>query len=83
MQSATIDVDNDGWLDFVISGQAAGEPKVELWRNIAGRFADAAEILPASAGLRRGGMLDLDADNDGDTDLLLIAADGRSRLAPQ
>lgn len=77
---STIDVDNDGWLDFVISGQAAGKSKVELWRNNAGRFADAAEILPISAAIRRDGMLDLDADYDGDTDLLLVAADGNLAL---
>ena len=36
--------------DFVICRSSAGEPKVELWRNTAGRFADASET---SARFRR------------------------------
>ncbi|MEX2093666.1 MAG: VCBS repeat-containing protein, partial [Pirellulales bacterium] len=73
---ATIDIDNDGWLDIVMAGRAAGASRVKLWRNINGRFAAAAEDIPTAGSAGRGGMLDFDADNDGDTDLLLIAGDG-------
>jgi hypothetical protein len=77
---ATIDVDNDGWLDLVIAGRAGDASKVELWRNLNGRFAAAAEDLPTAGSATLGGLLDFDADNDGDTDLMQIAENGRLSL---
>jgi hypothetical protein len=76
---ARLDFDNDGALDLAVSAEAGG---LGLWRNAGGgRFVDAAEAtglaglgLPAAAG--RGGLLAIDLDADGDTDLALVAADG-------
>jgi enediyne biosynthesis protein E4 len=75
--ATTIDVDNDGWLDVVIAGQSSGKPKTIVLRNSGGRFADAAETLPAGVTPRRGGLLAFDVDNDGHTDLAVIGTDGQ------
>jgi tetratricopeptide (TPR) repeat protein len=75
--ASTIDVDNDGWLDVVISG-AAGSA---LLHNAAGKLAVAAEppALSEAAAARK--LHDLDADADGDVDLLVVNDDGQLSLA--
>jgi Flp pilus assembly protein TadD len=84
--AAFVDFDNDGWLDVCIAGAKSGENAkgaLRLWRNEGA--GDWPEVTSA-AGL---GSLDLppvgeiipaDFDNDGDTDLMLITADGRLRF---
>jgi enediyne biosynthesis protein E4 len=72
----TMDVDNDGWLDAVISGRVGDAPKTLLLRNAGGRFADAAETLPVTATPSRSGLIDVDVNADGRTDLVLIGGDG-------
>ena len=78
--AATIDVDNDGWLDVVISGRTGNTPKTILWRNSTGHFAAAADDLPASTAAQTRSLLDLDADNDGHTDLLAVTGEGPPTL---
>lgn len=81
--AALLDFDNDGGLDLCAAGERKGEAgkgAVRLWRNNGrGAWDDATE----AAGL---GTLELppirdllpaDADNDGDTDLLLLGGDGQ------
>ncbi|HEX2474185.1 MAG TPA: FG-GAP-like repeat-containing protein, partial [Lacipirellulaceae bacterium] len=74
--ATTIDMDNDGWLDIVITGRSELERKSFVVRNSGGQFQDDLEPLPAPE-LRPGTRL-LDADIDGDdrTDLVAIGQDG-------
>ncbi|HWL15461.1 MAG TPA: CRTAC1 family protein, partial [Opitutus sp.] len=84
------DYDNDGWLDLVLAGSVTAETaraQVRVWRNEAGPgyrrswrdvsselgIADAVIASPREA-------LSIDCDNDGDSDLLFLSADGRFTL---
>jgi hypothetical protein len=83
--AATIDVDNDGWLDVALFGGALfgtanAERRAVLIRNAGGQLVANPEPLPAVEPPRRHGLLDLDADGDGHTDLLVIADDGTLSL---
>lgn len=73
------DYDDDGWLDFFVSH--ALQPG-KLFRNLGdGSFAETTPILGPITG-RQLGALFMDADEDGDVDLLLSedTGDGFSRL---
>ena len=63
--AATVDVDGDGWLDIVFTQQAAAP---RLWRNQAGEGFEA-EVLKGVSYIGYT-MNWLDADRDGDLDLL-------------
>jgi tetratricopeptide (TPR) repeat protein len=84
--AALIDFDNDGWLDLILAGAAAGASdagKLVLWRNDnAEGWHDASSetgidsiALPK---LKQLATADLDAD--GDSDLLLVTEDGLRTL---
>lgn len=73
----TIDVDNDGWLDGIISGRVDDVSKTLLLYNAGGRFVDAVETLPVAATPSRAGLIGVDVNADGHTDLVLVGRDGR------
>jgi tetratricopeptide (TPR) repeat protein len=81
-QAAFVDFDNDGWLDLLVVGQGTAPTRrgVLLFRNDDGkRFEDFSSILPAT--LRAGrAVAAADFDQDGDLDLVVVDADGRTRL---
>ncbi len=74
---ATIDYDNDGWLDLLAGGRGEGGG-LTLWRNTgSAAFVDVSE----ETGIRQdlGAVYDLrpaDVDLDGDSDLLLVSDRG-------
>ncbi|HEU4993379.1 MAG TPA: FG-GAP-like repeat-containing protein [Gemmatimonadaceae bacterium] len=71
-----IDVDNDGWLDFI----AVGPQSATLLRNDrSGRFARPRRGLPNTVTSGRTIVAD-DVDGDGDEDLFIGAADGGVRV---
>jgi len=74
-----LDFDNDGWLDVCVAGNAAaGQGTLQLWRNTgAGNWSDvtSATGVPTSLPAIRD-LLAADLDGDGDTDLLLVTANG-------
>ena len=81
--TAFFDYDNDGWLDVVIAATTGtGTPDLFVLRNDgAGRFVDRSRILPSSA--RSAGasaIAVIDADEDGDQDLLFVDGSGLPRL---
>jgi cytochrome c-type biogenesis protein CcmH/NrfG len=80
-QAEFLDVDNDGWLDLLVAGEArGGAPRVLLLRNGApGRFDDVSSLLPEGAGSARRFAV-FDHDEDGDLDLVLARANGALRL---
>ncbi len=81
-----VDYDNDGWLDLLVGGKAAGGTKgsgaLFLLRNDGtGKFLDRSSVIPAP--LRNEGSSAVaitDVDDDGDEDLFLIDAAGAPRL---
>jgi Flp pilus assembly protein TadD len=80
---ALMDFNNDGWLDVCVAGAQADEATkgaVRLWRN--GGTGEWSDVTPATSldALELPPVRDIlpaDADNDGDTDLLLVTGDGR------
>ena len=71
------DYDNDGWMDLFVSGNRAANA---LWRNVEGAFVRsplADDVL--TPGLLTGGALWGDYDNDGWSDLYVLAH-GPNRL---
>jgi hypothetical protein len=80
-QAEFLDFDNDGWLDLLVAGQAAGGARgVLLFRNGApGRFDDLSSLLPENLG-SAGSVAVLDYDDDGDLDFAVTQADGTLRL---
>jgi tetratricopeptide (TPR) repeat protein len=84
--AALIDFDNDGWLDLFVAG---GEPdrtkkgRLALWRNAG---ADGWLDYSTSTGIASvavptpNHVLSADLDTDGDSDLLLVTADGLRML---
>ena len=79
-----VDYDNDGWLDLVVGGGAAGGelPNAFLFRNDrTGRFLDRSTLIPAPARTAGAAALAVtDADGDGDEDLALVDGTGAVRL---
>jgi hypothetical protein len=84
--AALLDFDNDGWLDVCVAGTRSGavaQGTVSLWRNLG--TVEWADVTKATglAALELPPVHDLipaDFDGDGDTDLLLLTADGRLRF---
>jgi hypothetical protein len=81
------DFDNDGRLDFLLTGTTDGEfPPVagnelsQLWRNTGAGFSNVtASVAPGLPGVSSGSMAWGDFDNDGRLDFLLTGA-GKSQL---
>jgi len=71
---AFFDFDNDGWLDLIA---ATGSRLVLLHNNEKSRFTDRSRLLPANV---TGRILALDADDDGDLDLIVAGKDGSTHL---
>jgi len=79
-----VDYDNDGWLDLVVAGGAAGSasPDVFLFRNDGtGKFLDRSAVLPPAARSAGASAVAItDVDGDGDEDLALVDGTGAVRL---
>jgi hypothetical protein len=81
-KAAWADYNNDGWLDFVISGlinpspSGGSQPITQLWRNTGGAFVE--ESPKVATGfpmmLRPADLEWADYDNDGRLDLLLMGS---------
>jgi len=65
------DYDNDGDLDFVISGATASTEVTEIWKNTAGVFAKLTTGTTAIIGVSLSTVAWADYDNDGDLDLFM------------
>lgn len=64
------DIDNDGWLDFIVSGTGFNDVETRVYKNIDGkRFEKLAE--EKIQGVERGMLRLLDIDNDHDLDLVI------------
>ncbi len=74
------DFDNDSWADIWLLTEDANEP-LRVFRNVGGERFKAVE-LPAVKGPIRG-VLAIDADNDGDLDLLYFGPNGLNGLRNQ
>lgn len=80
-----VEIDNDGWIELCVAGARAGSSSagvVRLWRNLGpGAWAeitaatglDALELAPVRD------VLAADVDGDGDTDLVVVTANGEWR----
>ncbi len=74
------DYDNDGRLDFLITGQPNGPNFSQLWRNTGSGFSNVtASVAPGLPGVAQGSVAWGDYDNDGRLDFLLTGA-GISQL---
>lgn len=68
------DCDNDGRLDFLITGESASGKRTQVWRNIGDGFAEV--IIPDFAGNFGGTAEWADYDNDGWLDFVVSGGDG-------
>ncbi|MFA5668768.1 MAG: FG-GAP-like repeat-containing protein [Balneolaceae bacterium] len=69
------DVDNNGYIDLIITGTTATGPISKVYLNADGTFTDAGFTLP---GLGDGLISPVDFDQDGDLDLLVAGDAGTS-----
>jgi hypothetical protein len=63
------DYDNDGRLDFLLTGSVGGSPLTQLWRNTGGGFTNVP--IPGLPGVYGSSVAWGDYDNDGRLDFLL------------
>jgi len=80
----TLDYDNDGFQDLLISGdsQNVGDQQngLFLFHNAhSGRFANGSDALPEAIS-KSAAIASMDYDNDGDEDLLTVTGDGSLHL---
>jgi tetratricopeptide (TPR) repeat protein len=81
--AALIDYDNDGWLDFCAVGHDASDSassRIRLWRNggdVQWTEVTADLALTALRFPEVHGIVPVDVDADGDSDLLLLAGNGQ------
>ncbi|MBN1976186.1 MAG: VCBS repeat-containing protein [Anaerolineae bacterium] len=74
------DYDDDGDLDILLAGRAAGGIRVtEVWRNDGSDTFTQASAAPTA--VSDGGVAWGDVDDDGDLDILLAGSTGSSRVA--
>jgi hypothetical protein len=66
------DYDNDGFLDFVLTGNSITGRIAQIWRNTGTAFSDVTSaVAPELAGVQNGSTAWGDYDNDGRLDLLI------------
>jgi hypothetical protein len=78
------DYDNDGWLDFLITGQRTNNvPVSQLWRNTGNGFTNiTASLAPGLPGVSSSAVAWSDFDNDGRLDFLIAGHTNASPTYP-
>jgi tetratricopeptide (TPR) repeat protein len=74
-----IDFDNDGWIDLAVLVETAGGARLRMLRNMGdGSFQDVSQALGLDAMELKDarGLIAMDADGDGDADLIVTSATG-------
>jgi len=76
---AALDYDNDGWMDLVAIGDSPAGSKLVVLRNDTGHLVDQSAAVGASKLALKDArtVVVTDLDGDGDTDLIVTAADGQ------
>jgi len=78
------DYDNDGRLDFLITGNRSGEAVSQLWRNTGSGFSNVtASVAPGLPGFSPGSLAWADFDNDGRLDFLITGEQSSGGLVSQ
>ena len=76
------DYDNDGRLDFLITGYNQSNPISQIWRNTGSGFMKVTPaIAPGLPGFGLGSMVWGDYDNDGRLDFLITGWDGNGGIS--
>lgn len=73
------DYDNDGWLDFLLTGNDGSNARIQLWRNTGSGFSNLPPTLKLGSPVDHSSVAWGDYDNDGRLDFLLT---GRSSTGP-
>ena len=76
------DYDNDGWLDFLLTGDSNSVPIAQVWHNTGSGFTNVtATVAPGLPGVRGSSVAWGDYDNDGRLDFLLTGTDNAGFVA--
>ena len=78
------DYDNDGRLDFILTGNIGGNGVSQIWRNTGSGFTNVtASVAPGLPGVFQCSVAWGDYDNDGRLDFILEGLDNTSRAVSQ